>query len=760
MKHFRLFLLLACIPFLLNSCGDNGSSGADTPASLALDPTELVFSSDVSTQTINVESNAKWYLDASEMWCQTSVTSGSGNGSVNVTVSANTLKEARTATITFTSPGAEKQVVKVTQNATQSQEMELDPDPWDGKKRADISYQLLIYSFADSNADGIGDFQGIRSKLDYLDELGVSAIWLSPAHPASSYHGYDVLDYEALNPEYGTEEDFKALIDDAHAHGIKIYMDYVINHTSVNHPWFKAAISSPDSEYRDWYVLSEDPAADIAAGSIPMIATEGKNGYDPNQWYSAVSNGSKEMKVKFTLKCSSTGTPQTLKIEEVDEIANSGSANSGKYLWWGDPGKSTEFYSEGNGIYTLSLTLNSPWGVLVRTSKTTWDNGTKFGAPSNAHQLEWGKELALSSSDANDILLPGMKSLYYHSHFWTGAFADLNYGSADKCEQSPAFKAIVKAAEKWIDLGVDGFRLDGAKHVYHNASSDENPTFWNSFYTTLNSYYRKSHSDDLYMVGEVYDDYQAAAPYYKGLPTLFEFAFWYRLQWAIQNSTGCYFAKDIISYQDLYKSYRSDYHEATKLSNHDEDRTGSTLNASADLMKMAGAVLLTSGGEPYIYYGEELGFLGKKEGGDEYVRTPMKWGDSYTTSFIKQSYTGQDKVKSVKEQAGDENSILSVYRTFGQLRNTYPALAEGKMSAHPLYNDSNSQYKQVACWYMSDASQKMLVVHNISSKAVTLNFSDPIDKAVASMGEVSANLVNSNLSLRLGGWSSAVLLLK
>lgn len=760
MKHFRLFLLLACIPFLLNSCGDNGSSGADTPASLALDQTELVFSSDVSTQTINVESNAKWYLDASEMWCQTSVTSGSGNGSVNVTVSANTLKEARTATITFTSPGAEKQVVKVTQNATQSQEMELDPDPWDGKKRADISYQLLIYSFADSNADGIGDFQGIRSKLDYLDELGVSAIWLSPAHPASSYHGYDVLDYEALNPEYGTEEDFKALIDDAHAHGIKIYMDYVINHTSVNHPWFKAAISSPDSEYRDWYVLSEDPAADIAAGRIPMIATEGKNGYDPNQWYSAVSNGSKEMKVKFTLKCSSAGTPQTLKIEEVDEIANSGSANSGKYLWWGDPGKSTEFYSEGNGIYTLSLTLNSPWGVLVRTSKTTWDNGTKFGAPSNAHQLEWGKELALSSSDANDILLPGMKSLYYHSHFWTGAFADLNYGSSDKCEQSPAFKAIVKAAEKWIDLGVDGFRLDGAKHVYHNASSDENPTFWNSFYTTLNSYYRKSHSDDLYMVGEVYDDYQAAAPYYKGLPTLFEFAFWYRLQWAIQNSTGCYFAKDIISYQDLYKSYRSDYHEATKLSNHDEDRTGSTLNASADLMKMAGAVLLTSGGEPYIYYGEELGFLGKKEGGDEYVRTPMKWGDNYTTSFIKQSYTGQDKVKSVEEQAGDENSILSVYRTFGQLRNTYPALAEGKMSAHPLYNDSNSQYKQVACWYMSDASQKMLVVHNFSSKAVTLNFSDPIDKAVASMGEVSANLVNSNFSLRLGGWSSAVLLLK
>lgn len=175
---------------------------------------------------------------------------------------------------------------------------------------------------------------------------------------------------------------------------------------------------------------------------------------------------------------------------------------------------------------------------------------------------------------------------------------------------------------------------------------------------------------------------------------------------------------------------------------------------------MAGAVLLTSGGEPYIYYGEELGFLGKKEGGDEYVRTPMKWGDSYTTNFIKQYNSGQDKVKSVKDQETDQNSMLSVYRNFAQLRNTYPALASGKMSAHPLYNDSNSQYKQVACWYMTEGSQKMLVVHNISSKAVTLNFSDPVDKAVASMGEVSGNLVNSNFSLRLGGWSSAVLLLK
>ncbi len=88
-----------------------------------------------------------------------------------------------------------------------------------GQKQGNITYQLLIYSFADSDGDGIGDFNGIKSKLDYLDALGVSAIWLSPAHPADSYHGYDVQDYSAVNPKYGTEADFKALIDAAHAKG-------------------------------------------------------------------------------------------------------------------------------------------------------------------------------------------------------------------------------------------------------------------------------------------------------------------------------------------------------------------------------------------------------------------------------------------------------------------------------------------------------------------------------------------------------------
>ena len=114
-----------------------------------------------------------------------------------------------------------------------------DPAAFDGNKRAGTTYQLLVYSFADSDGDGIGDFNGITQKLGYLDSLGVTAIWLSPIHPASSYHGYDVTDYCAINPKFGTEKDFKRLIDAAHEKDIDIYLDYVLNHSSAkNTLWY------------------------------------------------------------------------------------------------------------------------------------------------------------------------------------------------------------------------------------------------------------------------------------------------------------------------------------------------------------------------------------------------------------------------------------------------------------------------------------------------------------------------------------------
>ncbi|MBV6450956.1 MAG: Alpha-amylase [Anaerolineales bacterium] len=124
--------------------------------------------------------------------------------------------------------------------------------------REAVFYEIFVRSFYDSSGDGIGDFNGITQKLDYIESLGVNAIWLMPIQPSPSYHGYDVTDYYSVNPEYGTVDDFKNLLAEAHERDIKIIVDLVLNHTSSQHPFFVDANSGPDSPHRDWYLWSNE----------------------------------------------------------------------------------------------------------------------------------------------------------------------------------------------------------------------------------------------------------------------------------------------------------------------------------------------------------------------------------------------------------------------------------------------------------------------------------------------------------------------
>ena len=640
------------------------------------------------------------------------------------------------------------------------------PDSWDGTKRATISYQLLVYSFADSDGNGYGDINGLIAKLDYIQSLGIKAIWLSPIHPSASYHGYDVKDYDAINPDLGTMADFEKLLTEAHNRGIKIYLDFVLNHTSKDHPWFQKAKealgSGAESPYINYYSFSQNPAQDVADGKIDMIASEGKNGYNSGEWF-AVTAGAVKGVYTFELDWSNSSKP-TVTVTEggtVDSDNPDTSTKDAKYLYYGQE-VCKKFYDKGNGKYKLTVNLDTDWGFLIRTSNTTWDGGTKYGAASGA-KLTLGTPFALNNSTAANIQFAFMDTWYYHSHFYTDWFADLNYGKVADLKQNAAFQEVVKSAKGWIDRGVDGFRLDAVKHIYHKAAGNENPTFLKTYYDELNSYYQsKGHTEPLYMVGEVLSGSSEVAPYYQGLPALFEFDFWYRLEWAINNGTGCYFAKDILSYQQLYASYNPNYIEATKLSNHDEDRTGSKLGKSAAKEKLAAAVLLTAAGEPYIYYGEELGLYGTKEKGDEYVRGPMLWGDNSETQYTdKIDKAVASNIASVSKQQGDENSLLNVYIQFAKARNTYPALAQGTMSKHATYNENNATAgKSIAAWYMTKDSQKMLVVHNFASSEVEISLTDKLDKAVALQGSVKAQTKDDTTKLKMGGCSSVVYLLK
>ncbi len=148
----------------------------------------------------------------------------------------------------------------------------------------DIYYQIFVRSFADSNQDGIGDIQGIIEQLDYLEDLGITALWLLPINPSPSYHGYNVTDYYDIHPDYGTLEDFQELIDLALERDIKVVIDLVINHTSDQHPWFVSAQASTQSEYRDYYVWNGNTAFESFVGGMkdlnfnnPAVVEEVKN---------------------------------------------------------------------------------------------------------------------------------------------------------------------------------------------------------------------------------------------------------------------------------------------------------------------------------------------------------------------------------------------------------------------------------------------------------------------------------------------------
>ena len=156
-------------------------------------------------------------------------------------------------------------------------------------------YEIFVYSYCDSNGDGIGDLQGVISRLDYLEELGINGIWLMPIHPSTTYHKYNVSDYYAIDPDYGTMEDFDRLIAECNARGIKVIIDFVVNHSGSEHEWFKeateyirslAAGETPDPAvcpYVDYYTFVNAENAPVGYSAVAGTADwyyESKFSYD------------------------------------------------------------------------------------------------------------------------------------------------------------------------------------------------------------------------------------------------------------------------------------------------------------------------------------------------------------------------------------------------------------------------------------------------------------------------------------------------
>jgi len=451
-----------------------------------------------------------------------------------------------------------------------------------------VHYEIFVRSFCDSNGDGIGDLNGVTAKLDYLKDLGVSALWLMPVNPSGSYHKYDVQDYYGIDPEYGTMDDFKRLIAEAHRRDIRVILDFVINHTSSKHPWFVEACKGKDNPYHDWYVWMEQQ-----------------------------------------------------QIDSLNIATREGTADSGE---------------------------RNPWHAVP-------------GAPFTEK---------------------------FYALFWRG-MPDLNY-------DNPAVRReIYKAGRFWLtEVGVDGFRLDAARHIYPDWEEHKNHSFWEEFGREM-----EKAKPGAYTVGEVWTSAEKIAPYYKGLKANFNFDLSFGLQEIIpkeNDSVGI--VSKLAHARRVFGLANPRFIDAIMLTNHDQNRIGSVLNGNLNHLKVAANLLLTLPGNPYLYYGEEIGMLGKKP--DENIREPFLWNvgkeDPQRARWRQARYSTSRTVQPLAQQQADPNSLYNHYKSLIHLRNGHPVLNDNLSTLV----ESGIQQPGVLAFIRQSGGRSVLVVQNLSRKEVSV----------------------------------------
>lgn len=495
--------------------------------------------------------------------------------------------------------------------------------------RGGVIYQIYPRSFADSNGDGIGDLPGITARLDDVASLGVDGIWLSPfvKSPMKDF-GYDVTDYCDVDPMFGTLEDFKRLVQRAHALGLKVMMDQVLSHSSDQHPWFQQSRESADNPKSDWYIW-----ADAKADGTP-----------PNNW--------------------------------------------------------------------LSIFGGSAW---------QWDT----------------------------------RRCQYYMHNFLASQPDLNFHNAEVQD------ALLQTIKFWLDLGVDGYRLDTVNFYFHDAALRDNPPRGRPLVedpavNSVNPYgwqqhkYDKSQPENLGFlrrlralldrypnttsVGEIGDDDGLArvAEYTNGGDKL-------HMAYCFDLLGTAHSAPYFHSVLQRFATVVGEGWPCWALSNHDVVRVATRWGGAqppAGLLRLGAAMQLSLRGSACIYQGDELGLpeaaLAYEDLQDPYgitmwpefkgrdgCRTPMPWQcEPSDGGFSPAGGTGKPwlpvspahRALALDLQVRDTGSLLNFYRHLLQWRRRQSALIDGEM--HLLACDP-----QVLAYVRSNEAQRVLCVFNFSDQA-------------------------------------------
>jgi alpha-amylase len=326
----------------------------------------------------------------------------------------------------------------------------------------------------------------------------------------------------------------------------------------------------------------------------------------------------------------------------------------------------------------------------------------------------------------------------YFGHFGSN-MPDLNY-------DNPKVRAeIIAIGNYWMkEVGIDGFRLDAAQHIYKNSEHDKSIKWWQEFRHAMEKI-----KPDFFMVGEVWNADSIVAPYLKeSLNSAFNFDLASTIIQVVQNEQNDNLVLKHQRIMALYKRMQPKYVDATFLRNHDQTRVASILKGNQDKIKLAASILLTLPGAPYIYYGEELGMQGEKP--DEYMREPFLWdvkkNDACRTTWMKPIYNTGEKTVPLAMQMEDPYSIFTHYKKLIALRNKNTILQTGTLA--PLVFK-----KQGLVGYMRSLNGKTIyVIHNLTKNAIVIDFSSFNIKKPGVIFDnsfdqvVSANLNNKSIS--------------
>lgn len=333
---------------------------------------------------------------------------------------------------------------------------------------------------------------------------------------------------------------------------------------------------------------------------------------------------------------------------------------------------------------------------------------------------------------------------HYLGTFWSG-MPDLNFDLEAVREE------MKKIGKFWLEQGFDGFRLDAAKHIYEDLQSDRSPettaknvAWWQEFRDAMNEV-----KEDAYIVGEVWENSPVSiAPY---LENAFDSGFNFGLADQIirtvsSEQNGGFLIQWNRNYELFAEKSQGQFVDAIFLANHDQNRVMSQLSGNKDHAHMAAAILLTLPGNPFIYYGEEIGMKGSKP--DEEIREPMLWsknssGSKGQTTWEQAKHNLDDDAVNVEAQLTDPSSLLSLYRNVIEWRTGTAALRDGAVEDYSVEDD------QVLSYIRATASEQVLVVHNLSSEAkeVSLSEKEPHFSAILHQTDDQASLQNGTISL-------------